>query len=93
MFLKNILTQKMVSMKKKEFSEFRAFIRKPSITDEDMDGKSYRFRVYSKQLSDDRIAVMVECSRNLPLLRCFGRAVYLLVTDKGQISETTKIAF
>jgi hypothetical protein len=84
--LDQILDLKTQELKSKLFNELSSFVNNVECFSANYEGKSYSFEVHVYK-SGDGLKVMVECSRNIFLLRMFGKAQYFYIYKDGKVKD------
>ena len=84
--LEEILDIKTEELKKKTYEEFMAlpdnFLGFTAI----YKSKSFYFEVHLIK-KDNEILVRIQCSRNIPILRCFSLAKYFSISETGAVKD------
>jgi transcription elongation GreA/GreB family factor len=85
--LEEALDAKLAELKQKPYPEIEAIVSDVKLFCEDHKGRSYAFELQAQRDNDGEIRVMVECSRNLPLLAFFGKHRYFSMAPDGTTKE------
>jgi hypothetical protein len=81
-----IIHRKLDELRQMPLAELRHIAEDPLISSETIDGTRYYVEIHARVSGQD-IQLMVECARDLPLVRWFGRAAYYTISPNGQLTE------
>ena len=84
--LEEILNLKTQELKNRSFNELISLINNVECFTANYKAKSYTFEVHAYK-SGDGLKIMVECSRNIFLLRMFGKAQYFYIYKDGRVKD------
>lgn len=84
--LEEILNSKTQELKDRSFDELSSLTNNIECFSVNHKNKSYSFEVHVYE-SDDGLKVMIECSRNIFLLRMFGKAQYFYIYKNGKVKD------
>jgi len=81
-----VIQRKVNDLQRKSYAELQSIAENPLVCRETVDGKRYYVEIHAR-VTERQVQLMVECARDLPLIRWFGRAAYYTVGQDRLLAE------